>query len=48
METLRPIVDDLCEITRILPPEIEEIYEKLLWIRGDMKDMALKETWVSP
>ena len=46
MNTLRPIVDNLRDITRILPPQIEEVYEKLLWIRGKVKDAALDKTWV--
>ena len=48
MGALRPISDNLREITNMMPPQIEEIYEKLLWIRGDVKDMALDKTWVEP
>ena len=28
------------------PPQIEEIYENLLWIRADVNDMALEESQV--
>ena len=45
MAALRPISDHLFYLTDMLPPQIEEIYEHLLWIRWDVEDMALDKKW---
>jgi len=44
MNVLRPIMDNLFELTRILPPQIEEVYDKLLWIRGEVEELKLAKS----
>ena len=47
LEALRPIVESLEYLTRILPAQIDEVYENLLWIRVKVEKMTLDKTWVA-